>query len=142
MSLVAGLWCRDQTPARRNYPTLAPEENRVDSSNTRHSDGLVNQSKASIAWRPSFGGGSESQAPQPERGARPRAGSTPDAASKTLHASGGRFTYDVRPIKNHLDSDHGIYRVHAILLRCMWINENLGPLLAGPATALAGPAIV
>jgi hypothetical protein len=32
----AALWCRDQTPASRNYPTLPPEENRVDPSYSRH----------------------------------------------------------------------------------------------------------
>jgi hypothetical protein len=34
--MSATLWCRDQTLACRNYPTLAPEENRVYPSNSRH----------------------------------------------------------------------------------------------------------
>ena len=33
----AALWCRDQTSACRNYPTLAPEENKVDPSSSGHS---------------------------------------------------------------------------------------------------------
>jgi len=37
--------------------------------------------------------------PAARKGRAQRAGLTPDAASKTLHASGGRFTSDVRPIK-------------------------------------------
>jgi hypothetical protein len=48
------------------------------------SDGLLSHIKASIAWRPSVGGGGGSQAPQPDRGARQRAGLTPAAASNTL----------------------------------------------------------
>jgi hypothetical protein len=32
----AALWCRDQPPACRNYPTLAPKENRVYPSNSWH----------------------------------------------------------------------------------------------------------
>jgi hypothetical protein len=34
--MSATSWCRDQTLACRNYPTLAPEENRVYPSNSRH----------------------------------------------------------------------------------------------------------
>jgi hypothetical protein len=52
----------------------------------------VNHSKASIAWRISVGGGGERQA-TPPKGARGSTGALmPDAVSKTLHASGGRFT--------------------------------------------------
>jgi hypothetical protein len=39
---------------------------------------------ASIAWRTSVGGEGEDQAPQPERGARQRAGLTPASGSNTI----------------------------------------------------------
>ena len=56
----------------------------------------------------SVGGGGGGQAPQPERGARQRAGLTPVSASNILSCE--RETHQTSSGRsNSLDADHGIY---------------------------------
>ena len=64
---------------------------------------------ADIGWRRRRG-----SSPVARRGARQRAGLTPVSAFNTLSCQ--RETHltpsEINRIKNPLDSDHGIYRVH------------------------------